>query len=160
MTHDEQVAAIRLLADWYEAHPGASIPGSFTPNGRQFSALPDDATQRTAMLKAIGPFTKSVDDSGDFRAEVTVGPWTLCWFTSREKVCKARVVGKKHVDEQVIEGTPTRIISAHEEDVIEWDCGSVLAAAEHMVPGTLCKICFRAGCKGDCLANMNEVDNG
>ena len=86
-----------------------------------------------AKLRQIGPFQKAINESdGSFEALVKVGDYTLVYYTSRENVCVKKVVGTKEVPEKVEPSyyTPEKVIPAHTEEIVEWDCGSVLAPGD------------------------------
>jgi hypothetical protein len=115
---------IRALADWLEEHPDAQAPYNFAKGATFYIGVFDKEA-----LAHIGSFKKTwLRDS--LHAAVAVGEFTLVYFIDRKAVCTARVVGKRQVPEMTIEGTPTRVISAHEEDVIEWDCAPLLEGEE------------------------------
>ena len=122
------IERLRALADWFEAHPDAMIPYNLKEGSSFYIPINDKAA-----LKHIGSFKKEWCGS-DLHAVVTVGDLRLIYFINRNQVCTPRVVGKRQVPETIIEGTPTRIISAHEEDIIEWDCGPVLADESEVAP--------------------------
>ena len=111
---------LRVLADWFDEHPDAKVPYNFNKGNSFYISLEDKDA-----FKNIGSFKKEWIGSS-LHAQVNVGELTLVYFIDRSAVCTARVVGKKQVPEEVIEGVPTRITPAHEEDIIEWDCAPIL----------------------------------
>lgn len=44
---------------------------------------------------------------------------------SGKPICERKVVGKKIIPQQYI---PARVIEAHEEEIVEWECRPILAA--------------------------------
>ncbi len=123
------IANLRKVADWFEDHPKAVIPYSLR-GGLFMARLSDEPTERAEELRALGSFTKVFDNDGDFRATVMIGPIKLQWYTQRENVCTKRVVGTKIVPERYVEGTASYVEPEHEEEIVEWDCSSVLAPEE------------------------------
>ena len=56
----------------------------------------------------------------DFWVQADIGVVKLTAFArSRDSVCTRNVVGTRHV--------PAEVIPAHDEEIVEWDCGSLLA---------------------------------
>lgn len=119
--------SLRQLADWYEDHPDLPLP--YELEQPLFVFLYDLSNEEILrVLGKIGSFKKVFDepDVGDFQALKTIGSFTLKFHTSRDKVCTPRVVGKRTIPETRIPAEPEQIISAREEDVVEWDCHPVL----------------------------------
>jgi hypothetical protein len=114
---------LRELADWYEAHPLVPEPYWLTGDISVYVSY-----DPKAVFRSLGSFEKIFDDAY-FRTKVEVGGRTLVISTQRENVCVAKVVGKKHVPETVIpsEYKPERVIAAHDEDIVEWDCSPIIA---------------------------------
>jgi hypothetical protein len=124
---------LRLLADWFEAHPDVELPVRLNPDWEDtfYCFLSEDKTRMREQLRAIGSFEKAVLGT-DFVAKVKVGHFKLEFLTKRENVCTRTVVGTKEVPAEVIPSkyVPEKVIPAHTEEVAEWVCGSVLAPAE------------------------------
>jgi hypothetical protein len=126
---NDTVQFLRDLADWYEVHPLAppiyGLEGNSHMTAYLFYA---DEEESKRVLRSLGAFNK-VYDGNYFGAEVTVGTRKVTFKFYRNRVCTPKVVGKKMVEKVVVPSsyTPEQIIEAHEEDVIEWDCGSVIA---------------------------------
>lgn len=117
---------LRALADWFEAHP--EVPQSVSYSGVWAHTCVTD----TEVFKHIGSFKKEMDDNY-FYAHLMVGDVNLRLMCPRTQVCTPKVVGKKRVAEVVIPAIPERLIPEHEEDIIEWDCSSVLAPEQDEV---------------------------
>jgi len=124
---------LRNLADFYETHPKAPIPFDFK-YGWLNAYLPGGDEGR-AILQSLGSFRKVFEDDY-FRAEVQVGEMTLRFSTRRENICVRKVVGTKIVAETVIPSsyTPETVIPAHEEEIVEWDCGQPIHGDAEPVP--------------------------
>jgi hypothetical protein len=126
---------LRNVAAWLDAHPDAPTTEYAFPRSFYFR-LHDAHTseEAKAQLSRIGSFAKKYDDN-DFTAEVTLPdaePWreggtpegaVLQFFTDRKNVCTRRVVGTRSVPDAYI---PGRLIPAHTEEVVEWDCSPIL----------------------------------
>jgi|SRR5215469_6219335 len=124
MTTTELISSLRQLADWYEAHPELPVP--YELEQPMFVFLYHlDAEQVRKVLREIGEFKKVYAEPSpdDFDAHKSIGNLTLRFHARRETVCKPRVVGKRTIERQVI---PERVIEAHEEEVVEWDCEPIL----------------------------------
>lgn len=126
MTNEEYAASLRLLADWYEQHP--NIP---TPD-REFSVYSLNSKEEAAdCMMALKPCKKEYKDTMFYLSREFQGI-TLKFVFYRNAVCTRRVVGTKMVSTQVIPAKtiPEQIIPAHEEEIVEWDCGNPLLASD------------------------------
>lgn len=126
----EFVKSLRLLADWYEQHPELPLP--YELGNPMFVFLYGKTEDRVKeILREIGSFEKVFDEpsKGDFSAVKTIGEFKLKFHTSREMVCTPRVVGTRLVEREVIPAQPKRVIEAHEEEIVEWDCHPILEQA-------------------------------
>lgn len=115
----EYVAGLRQLADWYEKNPQVELPSW------QFTVYAFD-TKENAMLvlRACAPCDKEYD--GDmFYIRKQFGKIGLNFMFLRQAVCVRRVVGTRDVPEVVI---PKKVVPAHVEQIVEWDCVPVLSA--------------------------------
>lgn len=117
------IERLRALADWFEAHPLAPTTGSFSSTSA-YVYVSD-----VSCFAHLGSFKKRTDDRY-FYADLMVGDYPVHFMAPRGEVCTPRVVGKKLVPSIVIEARPEQVIPAHEEDIVEWDCSSVLAPKE------------------------------
>src|ERR1700722_3262594 len=124
MERSEFIQGLRDVADLYEQQEGLPLP-SYEYNHTSYNCSLDTMV---AVAKTPGGWERK-GAGGMVLLMRKVGPLTVKYYAARELVCEKVVVGKKFVPEQTIEGTPTRIVSAHVEDEIEWKCGSILGAA-------------------------------
>lgn len=123
-THAEYAAGLREFADWIELHPEVDLPSkditNYATDTREYAGI---------ALAALKPCKKRYSDSM-FYLDKSFGPitYTLAFF--RNAVCTPKVIGKKIVEEQYIppQTFPSKLIPAHEEDIIEWDCHEALLA--------------------------------
>jgi hypothetical protein len=104
------------MARFYETHPYAPVPDDETVN---IYIMSKEEMFNTA--KSIGACKKHMD-TNYFELVKDFGAFKLKFFTYRNQVCKAVVVGKKTIPEHVIPASEERVIPAHEEDVVEWHC--------------------------------------
>jgi hypothetical protein len=114
---------LRQLADWFDKHPEVPVPSGLKADSCSYYCYLYAEEFKEALPK-LGAF-KKVYNEYDFEAVIEVAGFKIAYYTSRENVCTKKVVSKKFVPEVVV---PQRIIAAHEEDVIEWECGDSLLA--------------------------------
>jgi len=126
MASEKFVTFLRELADWYETHPLAPEP--YALENEKVTVYAFGVSDERAVVKALGSFEK-VYEGDYFNAAVSIANKKLVFYFHRDKVCTPKVVGRRQVPERVIPSSyvPEQVIAAHEEDVIEWDCGVVLA---------------------------------
>ncbi|HXP82615.1 MAG TPA: hypothetical protein VN976_22135 [Verrucomicrobiae bacterium] len=123
MENKDYVAALRELADFFEAHP--ELPGGDV--GTINVAVGPEKLR--ALASCLGSFKKKADPYF-YNLSKTVGLWTIDVYTSRSNLCEAVVVGKKQVAEVVVPARPEEVIPAHEEDIVEWHCPDSLLAPD------------------------------
>ena len=121
MTNAMYVAALRALADFFEAHP--SLPGGFL----DYVNIIVPAEDLPSVAKTLGTCEKKVDDAY-FSLIKKVGACTVEFFNFRSKVCRQIVVGKKIIPETTIPAREAQIIPEHEEDDVRWECPESLLA--------------------------------
>ncbi len=121
ITAKDYASGLRELADWIEKNPDIPLPETVLS-----VYACDGKDQALAIAKAARPFTKEYDNSF-FRIKKTFGPLTLRYFFNREDVCVKKVVGKVQVSERYI---PGRLVPAHEEEKVEWECHEALLKEE------------------------------
>jgi len=80
---------------------------------------------------ALGTFEKDLENDTYFRMVQRQENFSVRVTFKKELVCERRVVGTKLVPDNF---TPGRLEPAHEEDIVEWDCKSILAPEEDAVP--------------------------
>jgi len=114
----ERAAALQGFHDlfhWYALHPEIPLPELIVSN----YAVDDPKL----IAKALRTFDKIFNDD-----LVTVrkrfGPVRADFVFMRDQACIRRVVGVKHVEAKT-EYTP-----AHDEEIVEWDCVSILEPKE------------------------------
>ena len=108
--HADLIHGLRDLADWLEAHPEA--PEVYQANV-QF--LHGAGAQELARLMA--PCEKDWSESL-LTLRRSFGPVHLVSHHWRTEVCTRRIVGTTWVEE--------KIIPAHRQEVVEWDCHPIL----------------------------------
>lgn len=126
MTNKEYADSLRLIADFFDTHTEFSPP---TGAEKIEDCHVYSKHQLSALARALGDCEKQfdVDFKGAFALVHKFGSIEYRSVQTRETVCKRVVVAVKHVEKLVI---PQTVIEAHDEEVIEWDCGSILEGEE------------------------------
>jgi len=121
MTAHEYAAGLRQIADWYEEHP--MIPVPHIPDIQVFNVhTQEDAA---SVARALGHVQKRPGlDTGLLVLYRPFGAINLEFYFTRSVVCTRRVTGTVEVPEVVI---PAHTRAAHTREIVEWDCGSILA---------------------------------
>ena len=121
MERQDFIEGLRQLADIYDRNPQLDVP-SYLPTWWIFTF---DAETFVRQIGAFGSGAKKYDGEDiQFIPNVLLDLKIQC---KREKICERRVVARRMVPEKRI---PETVIPAHEEEVVEWDCRPVLAAAK------------------------------
>ena len=108
------ITDLRALADFYEAHPTLPIPVVSPVNAFVYTRA-----ELADAARALGTAAKE-GSFGWFYLRKQITPSLILDINvERAKVCTARIVGSKIVPAQ----------AERVEDILEWECGSVLDAA-------------------------------
>ncbi len=124
---EQYISGLRELAKFFEDTPDFPLPPSVS-----FNAWPEADAQGSKLAdfgrlaRLLGNARKKVTDSF-FWLDRRFGPHTLSVVDYRGQICTRRVVGKKTVTERVPVAFEERTT---EQDVVEWDCPSVLAKTQ------------------------------
>jgi hypothetical protein len=112
MTHSQYASSLRMIAEWFEAHPDVKLPH----NAGEFDLFSIHTQAEMAHVARIfGSCEKEYgDESGLFMLKKPFGVITLRVIASRDQVCNRKVVG--HVD------VPEQVIPAYKKDIVEWEC--------------------------------------
>lgn len=130
MTTSDYVNGLRRLADFYEANPTAKLP--YEGDSGTMNVFCWTAEDFALIVSAFGNGAKRFEDERLlFLPDIGLNLQVHC---DRGQICERRVVGTRHVAEQVV---PERVIPAHDEDIVEWDCKPVLAARRPPVTVTV-----------------------
>lgn len=116
-TAEQYARALRAVADWYDAHPDAPLPGDVTLR----IACEDtrDEVERVARLAA--PCRKEINDNF-FDLTKDIEGIELRFIFWRSTVCTRRVTGYVEV--------PEHTTAAYRREVVEWDCAPILGVEE------------------------------
>jgi len=126
MTNKEFAESLRELADFYDTNE------ELTQVGLHY-VWASDKEDLAKWARAFGSCEKEI--SVDYYSlKKKFGNLELHIITPKKGVCRSKVVGKKWVEETVVEGIPSRVTPAHEEDVVEWECDEPLLAPKDEVP--------------------------
>lgn len=110
---------LRAVADWYDAHPGVPVP--YLPSLNAF--IVEGRDEFAVVAKRLGHAEKGI--AGDlFYLRVTIAGLNLDFNIGRTEVCEARVVGTREIPARAAYHLPAT--EARTEDVIEWECRSIL----------------------------------
>lgn len=121
-TRQKYTRGLRELAAFLDANPCVTLPDHYLTS---FVYGDDDTKEGAAkVMRAMGTCKKRPTDNGLFYLIKDFGSMELRVIYTRDEVCVKKVVGKKHVEAQLI---PARLIEAHDEEIVEWDCAPILA---------------------------------
>jgi hypothetical protein len=110
--------ALHDLAGFYEAHPWVPKPWG------ELSIYDLHSKEEAARVaRAFGECEKDFSTEGLVALTKDFGGLRLRVVFNRDAVCERVVVGTKTVPRREV---PAEVIEAHEEDIVEWRCGSVL----------------------------------
>ena len=116
MTGHQYAAALREIADWYDAYPDEAFTVSLSVANVEESK---DAAERLA--RALSPCQKI--HSGDyFILTRDFAGVELRFIFYRATICERIVVGTEEI--------PERIEPAHTREKIEWRCAPIFQGAE------------------------------
>ena len=119
MTQSEYATGLRRLANFYEGHPEVPIPRHGELGEIDFSIA--SKSELVAVLRGFGGHWERSQGSHSGLVYFTqsFGSFTLRAYVDQARVCTPRVVGQRVIPAQP--ATEERV-----EDVVEWECGSVL----------------------------------
>ncbi len=118
------IESLRLLADFYETRPELKLP--------ELSIVNVFFHTKAGLVDAIANIGACEKVGGDswFALRKWFGRIALDFNIDRDRVCEARVVGKRIVKKQVPVAPVEYREEEVEEDIIEWDCKSLLNGKE------------------------------
>jgi hypothetical protein len=123
MERQDFIDGLRELANIYEQKPWLEVPYQST-----MWIFTQDAPTFIQQIAAFGSGAKKYSGEDiEFIPNVLLDLKVNC---KREQICERKVVGKKLVPEQY---HPAHTTPAHEEEIVEWECRPVLAAAKAKV---------------------------
>jgi len=104
------------------------LTGDIGDAGVELRFYPSDTQEEVRnWSKALGTFEKDLENDIYFGMVQRLENFSVRVTFKKELVCERKVVGTKLVPESY---TPSHLEPAHEEDIIEWDCKSILAPVE------------------------------
>lgn len=122
----EKIEGLRSIANFLEDHPELPLPDM---DFRIYSLNSKEEAQ--AVARAFGNFEKGYSNwyatltkafvKGEFGAEVA-----LSYVFNREAICERKVVGVRTIPAEFV---PAHTTEARTEEIVEWDCGSILGEA-------------------------------
>ena len=126
MTHSEFAEGLRLVADWFEAHPEVELPSAEISCYRLHSKTTAGITARA--LSDHGRCEKVFSDTLVELSRM-FGVVKLAYYGTRSNVCEQVRVGTRVVPEQYVAPKPAtegHVVPEHEEAVYEWRCAPLL----------------------------------
>ena len=114
MKVNDYVTALRRVADVLDTHPELTLD-IYPTTAWVFCHDPETFVQYVRAFGAGGKEFRNEDL--EFRPEFCGDVFAV--NCAREQICERKVVGKRFVPAQVV---PERVIPAHEENIVEWDC--------------------------------------
>jgi hypothetical protein len=118
----DYAASLRLLADWYEAHPTVELPE------HSLSVYSVHSKEAARLLREAAPCTKRYQDTLFF-IEKQFGTVKLSFVFYRNEVCTRRVVGVRTLPAVFVPAQPEHTLPPVVEEIVEWDCGPILEEA-------------------------------
>ena len=114
MNGQEYAHGLRLIADWYEAHPDMPVPHTDEIGVYGVKETREEAAR---IAEALTPCRKEWAENF-FKLVHDFGTLKLKFVFMRSAVCTRRVVGHR-----VIPASPESVV-----EVVEWDCPDSLLA--------------------------------
>ncbi len=125
------IQGMRDCADWLEQSPQFNIAYYASVDVQLQLKSYDDGQNQLANFARSGHIEKDVIGAApneSIRLTKRFGPYVKAWdAVNRVEVCERVVVGTR-----IVEASPEYVIPArpqHEEEIIEWKCGSILEQA-------------------------------
>ena len=132
---DATIAGLQALAAWRTSHPEiqCSLTSTVTlciydGSNRRDGLTPADIVRALVDGAPLGTIDKHLggdDDELMFVTRSFGGNVTASYHTDREEVCTRRVVGTETVEVP----DPDAPLVTVEREIVEWDCGPLLAAS-------------------------------
>lgn len=125
----EYIAGLRALADVLEADADLTLPYTGTSDYGRLAIFTDTRRALQLWAKAIpGTKDKEVSEDASYGFELlgALRGLHLCIYGKRDQVCIRRIVGQQTVTKTVATAYEEKDVV---EDIIEWDCGPLLADA-------------------------------
>lgn len=120
-TQQMLVTGLRKLAEFFEQNP------DFPATEMVMAIYNYDTKEEAAQVaKVLGSSKKEYSDYS-FTLVKEFSPYVKMRVVfSRGNICQRVVIGQKEIPEQIIPARPSEVIPAHKEDILAWDCGSIL----------------------------------
>ena len=129
MTNAEYAAGLRVLADFYDAHPDTYQP--YESHKLDFNMTCEGRVGVESVIRDFGgKWTKRDSDFGLMYFDSTFGPFALHLYIEKTEICERVQVGVK-----TIPAEPERFVPAKPERIepqYEWHCGKILQEAERV----------------------------
>ena len=126
------IQGLRDMADWLERNPQALL-GPSRWNGIYVSFYGAEKEQILALASTAGGIAKNYYGSS-FELVQKFGPVTYSMGGKRDDVCTKKVVGTKTVQKEDPDVRRERLkdipMIEVEEEIVEWECHSLLAQTE------------------------------
>lgn len=131
---EQQIAAIREVLDWLEAHPEVPMPIDFNGStyardygGFTWHVSGDQKEMLATIARALpGPVEKDASSNGQFYLAGRVAGIRMLAIADRDQVCERIVVNTRYVTEQVPDPSAPLVTVTKAVDDVEWRCTPIL----------------------------------
>ncbi len=125
------IADARALIAFVEQHPRLPTLPALSINCYDVGA--ETKENLADIAKQLGTFNKSTTGFL-FTIKRMFGAASLSFIFLRDSVCVKRIVGTKTVEKEIYPAAVTSSIEMVEEEIVEWDCPSLLREDEPEEP--------------------------
>jgi hypothetical protein len=120
MTHAEFADGLRQIASFFEKHEELPLPDGMSGNWFSFYDWGSNGKELIVnAARAFGTCDKETGGQTCYGVRKDFGAFTVRFLSAKEQVCTKKVIGTRHVEEYF---EPGRVISAHDEEIVEWEC--------------------------------------
>lgn len=130
-TRKETIDSYRLILDWLEANPQIALPMEVATYRDGWTIYGMNKANIINLVTAFKRCDKKYEDNS-LTVSRTFGTKTLSGYANRESVCR-KIEKLVNVPESIIPAQEEKIVPAHTEIKVEWECEPILAIDESPV---------------------------